>query len=77
MLDSRMVYSSKQQEDETSRRQSSESALSSKAKKLSSNYVDIAGQNFESDRYQRESKDEDFLCQKFEDLIEHVKAAAD
>ena len=70
-LDSQQAYRTAIIDDE--RRKSNESATSSKNKKLNSAYVDIFRKTFDAEAIKQSIAKEQFLCEKYESLIDHVK----
>lgn len=73
-LDSQQAYRTAIIDDE--RRKSNESATSSKNKKLNSAYIDIFRQTFDTDAIKKSIAKEQFLCEKYESLMEHIKQIA-
>ena len=69
-----MVYQTNILDEE--KRKSNQTENSSKNKKINNAYMDIFRKTFDAEGCQKQMQEDQFLCQKYEDLIEHVRGVA-
>ena len=75
-LDSHMAHTANEQEDKEISKLASEQGTSSRYSKLVNSYIGIIRETFDINSYQKLSQAENFLCDKYEDLMDHVKNVA-